>query len=159
MALLTIGELEVLVREPVDPADAFALWNIDAASLIVSDTAGHPEWTIAGETAAPARARVIAQQLAKRAYLNPEAERSFNTGPIGAVTVEDYARTLELTPAELEYLLAIKAESVIDTSDGLIFVLSTHNRPVGVQRAVVLNDSAGSPIIYANEFDTAYGAL
>lgn len=101
--LLTMAELRTWTRREIADDDAFALAVIDAASLKVRQAASQPDWTI--DTVVPA-ARLIAIQLAKRTYLNPDAViAEGGIGPIGGDRyIEDFARTLELTDLEREDL-------------------------------------------------------
>lgn len=116
--LITIQELADWSRREIEPDDAFAIKVVAAASLVVSEAAQHPEWTRTGETAAPPRAKLICAMLAKRTFLNPDAVvREGSIGPVGGDTVvEDFARTLELTAAELATL-----QGFIGTGDGAVF--------------------------------------
>lgn len=111
--MLSPATLALIAREePLSDPD-YADYCIESASYLVADEGNHPEWIGLDATGAtvpvvPARRRVvmIAEQLAKRAYLNPDAiVAEGNIGPIGGDrTVEDFARTFEFTPAEQEYL-------------------------------------------------------
>lgn len=147
-ALLTVGELSVWVRETLDPADDFAQTIINSASLVVVETAGHPEWT---RDTAPARARLIAAQLAKRTYLNPDAVVRSNVGPLGEATVEDFARTLELTAAERAELIALRPEG--DPSAGSLFVVNLGGPVVVESDTIYLSDSAGTLLAYHDPND------
>lgn len=104
--LLTIAELAVWARTEIPADDPFALVVIDAASLKVREAAKQPDWTAA---TVPATARLIAIQLAKRTYLNPDAViAEGGIGPIGGDRyIEDFARTLELTDLERADLEAL----------------------------------------------------
>lgn len=106
-ALLTVTDLSVWTRTTITSDDEFALAVVDGASLLVAETAGHPEWTIG---TVPPRAKLIAILLAKRTYLNPDAISASNVGPIGERVVEDFARTMELTEAEIEALQALQGD-------------------------------------------------
>lgn len=152
--LITLAELDVWIPdETLDVNNARAKIVISAASLLVCETAGHPEWT---PLTAPGRAILITTQLAKRAYLNPDAERSFSLGPLGGSTVEDYARTLELTPYERGILEGYNpAGTPEEQAAGFIFSLGTYNRRVGIASSVVLNDTSGSGLLYAVEGETS----
>jgi len=111
--LFPASTLEMLVREqPLDDA-AYGDYCIVNASVIVANRAYRLDWV--GLDAdeldvpvipAPRRAVMIAEQLAKRAYQNPDAiVAEGGIGPIGGDrTVEDFARTFELTDEEKEYL-------------------------------------------------------
>lgn len=136
--LLDRAMLGLLVDERPEPADPErADYFIQAASIVVADLAGHPDWlglnadggevetnqiteagvvmTVDGVVPAPRRAVMIAEQLAKRAYENPNAVVAEGSlGPIGGDRIiEEYARTLEPTPAELAYLEEIRATTGI----------------------------------------------
>lgn len=109
--LLTVAQLAIWARTSIEDDDEFALAVVDAASLVVADRAKHMDWIeiIAPATArvaAPSRAVLIAIQLAKRTFLNPDAViAEGGIGPIGGDRfVEDFARTLELTSVEGEEL-------------------------------------------------------
>jgi hypothetical protein len=96
---LTVAELATWTRQEIVADDPFALVVIDAASLRVREAASQPTWTLAD---IPKSARLIAIQLAKRTYLNPDAiVAEGGLGPIGGDRfIEDFARTLELTEYE-----------------------------------------------------------
>lgn len=119
--LITIQELAIWARREIEPDDTFATTVISAASLVVAETAQHPEWTRTGLTAAPPRAKLICATLAKRTYLNPDAVvREGSVGPIGGDTVvEDFARTLELTEAEIATLQGFVGEGTGAVYSGL----------------------------------------
>lgn len=97
--LLSITELATWTRQVIADDDPFALAVISAASLRVREVASQPDWTL---LTAPPSARLIAIQLAKRTYLNPDAVvAEGGLGPIGGDRfIEDFARTLELTEYE-----------------------------------------------------------
>lgn len=120
--LITIQDLNGWIpgRE-IEPDDTLATNVISAASLVVSETARHPEWTRTGATAAPARAKLICVLLAKRTYLNPNAVvREGSIGPIGGdAYVEDLVRTMELTEAEIATLQGFIGDGTGSTVGGL----------------------------------------
>lgn len=107
IALITKPQLAVVARESISPTDAFADWVIQAASLVVMETAMHLDWT-AGT--APDMAKLICMKLAVRTYLNPDAVISDTIGPISETKVADYARTLELTKQEIASLVALQGD-------------------------------------------------
>lgn len=103
-SLVTIASLAVWCQQEIEDDDAFAIKVVNAASIVVRNEAQHPEWTLAGGTAAPAQAILIAEMLAKRTYLNPDAVTRSSVGPLSETTLDDFARTLELTDAEKDVL-------------------------------------------------------
>lgn len=114
--LFPLSTLELLARESPLLDEAYGEYCRESASVIVADRAAHLDWIgIASDGSqvlvvpAPRRAVMIAEQLAKRSYLNPDAiVAEGGIGPIGGDrTVEDFARTFELTEAEEIYLEAI----------------------------------------------------
>ena len=122
---------------------------IQAASVIVADAAARPDWlgvapdgTDIGVVPAPRRAVMIAEQLAKRSYLNPNAVvAEGSVGPIGGDrTIEDFARTFELTEIEAEYLAEVKRTTgIVDAGSGTggLWVLQIENRPYGADWATI----------------------
>ena len=135
--IVTLSDLDKWV--PIDAdQEPLAQVNLDAASLVVTDTAGHPEWTT---TTAPARARLIAVQLAKRAFLNPNAIVRSAVGPLSEAQVEDYARTLEPTEAEREYLLSLRPDA--GSGGGSLFTLSLAGSAAYVPDTIYVTDLSG----------------
>lgn len=140
MPLLDLNTLGLLVDEqPVLNPDRGMYW-INGASVIVADIAGHPDWLgldVDGANilpvAAPRRAAMIAEQLAKRAYENPNAVVAEGSlGPIGGDRmVEEYAKTLEPTEWERAYLEEIRAISGLTPTapGGSLWVLQMEVRP------------------------------
>ena len=138
--LLTAATLGLLADEQPDLENAaYGTYCIQAASVLVADAAGHPDWIGVSASggdmipvAAPRRAVMIAEQLAKRSYLNPNAvTREGNVGPIGGdTTIEDFARTFEFTPLEAAYLAEQKALSPLVATTGTgLWVLNIEVRP------------------------------
>jgi len=97
MTLLTVSEMSVWTRQEIDPADAWALTVVAAASDVVRAAARQPTWTRA---TAPVRARQIASHLAARTFTNPGSVSSEGLGPISERRVEELSRALHLTEAE-----------------------------------------------------------
>lgn len=114
---------------------------LDAASLVVRDTASQPTWT---DLTAPDRAKLITVQLAKRTYLNPDAVTSENVGPMGERRVEDFARTLELTAAETAELVKLAPADVLASQAGGLWIQPMANRPNAPDSTVYVTDSGGS---------------
>lgn len=144
--MLTIATLAVITREEIAADDLFALWVIESASLTVADEAKHLDWIAADDpVAAPARATLIAQGLAKRTYLNPDAiVGEGGVGPIGGDRyVEDYARTLELTQVERDILADMAGDGAAGGQSGL-WTQSTENIP----------QPRGDQTIYAPDVDS-----
>ena len=142
MPLLTLGELRTWTRESIPDGDEFALAVIDAASLVVSSAARHPEWDVA---TAPSIARLIAAQLAKRTYLNPNAVAAEGSiGPIGGDRfVEDFARTLELTPVELASLEGLWPAGA--SKGGGLWTMTTEREPMTpASGTIFVPDDSGS---------------
>lgn len=143
MDLLTLDELRTWTRRTIADADPFATAVISAASLKVLNECNNPvEWVDVSTT--PAMARMIAVQLAKRTYLNPDAiVAPGGVGPIGGDRyVEDFARTLELTESELETLA--KLEGVTTQGEQSGFWVLQVGEPEGVDPILYLRDSDGS---------------
>lgn len=147
-ALLTLGDLGIWVRETISGTDEFAITVVNAASLVVVEAAGHPEWTLG---TAPPRARLIAQLLAKRTYLNPDAVVRSSVGPLGESIVEDFARTLELTPAERLELEELGGTA--PTTSGEMFFLNLGGTPTTESTEIYLADSEGQLLLYQDEGD------
>lgn len=135
--LLTAATLALIAREDPLQDPNYATYCIESASWLVADETGHNDWLgLAGDgtsipvVAAPRRAVMIAEQLAKRAYLNPDAiVQEGGVGPIGGDrTVEEFARTFEFTDAELEYLQSV---ALGKTKGGGLWTQPTENLPVG----------------------------
>lgn len=104
--LLTRADLAIWIQGDIED-EAFADVVISAASELVCVTAQQPTWTIAN---APIRARQIAAALAARSYKNPDS--ALVEGSVGALSgdrlVEDLARFLHLTNAEIDELVAMQ---------------------------------------------------
>ncbi len=144
MALLTMSELRVWVRRPSLPdTDEFGLAVIAASSLVVSEECGFPvpEWT---PTTAPAIARQVAIQLAKRTFLNPDAVvAEGGIGPIGGDRfIDDFARTLELTAAEKAQLARIDGN--VSASEQGLWVQRIDPADADYDSIVYVYDSSGS---------------
>lgn len=143
--LLTIADLSVWVRDTLDATDEFAHRIIAGASLVVRETAGHPEWTVA---TVPARAHLIACLLAKRSYQNPDAVVRSGVGPLSEAIVEDYARTMELTPAEKAELQEIGGQSPSGGGGGEIYFMNLGGADPVETDTRYLMDSNGVPLLY-----------
>src|SRR5690349_9781314 len=111
--LFPLETLELLAKEQPLADVPYGEYCRSAASIIVANRSLSYGWIgldanelDAPVVPAPRHAVMIAEQLAKRAYTNPDAiVASGSIGPIGGDrTVEDFARTFELTPAEAAYL-------------------------------------------------------
>jgi hypothetical protein len=118
--LLDLETLALVARQEPLTNVPWATYCINAASVIVADTANHSDWLGLDAdgveipvVAAPRRAVMIAEQLAKRAYLNPDAiVAEGSIGPIGGDRmIEEFARTFELTETEKATLAAIAADA------------------------------------------------
>jgi hypothetical protein len=107
-SLVSVSELAVWCRQDIDSGDQFALTVLEAASLLVRDAAGHPEWTAA---TAPARAKLICALVAKRTYTNPDQEIATSVGPISSRVLDEAAAGMKLTEQEITELAAIGAET------------------------------------------------
>lgn len=141
--LLDLARLIILARKDIAPDDEFAQWCMEGASIVVADRAGRWDWLgVTDETGAapaplaapPARAVMIAEQLAKRSYLNPDsivAEGAI--GPIGGDRyVEELSRFMELTEEEASYLDGVAGGSGggnLPAGVGVMGVIRTENRP------------------------------
>ena len=143
--LITVAELALWARETIDPADPYANLVVNAASLVVRDTAEHPEWTAAGETAAPDRAKLITAIIAKRAWINSEGiVAEGGMGPLGGDRyIEEVARGMlfEMTEAERETL-----EGFITVAAGStgLWTMTISNGPLEMQGPTYAFDSSGS---------------
>lgn len=146
--LLTPETLGLLVDEVDALANAaYGDYCIQAASVLVADAAGHPDWigvasdgTSMTPVVAPRRAVMIAEQLAKRAYKNPDAIVSEGSvGPIGGDrTVEDFARTFEFTPTEAAYLEQVKLDTgLVGTTRPALWTLEIEVRPYSPRWATI----------------------
>lgn len=140
--LLAVSELAVWARQEIADDDAFALAVIDAASLKTRTAAKQPTWDVA---TIPAEARLVCIQLAKRTFLNPDAVVSEGgIGPIGGDRyVEDFARTLEFTDAELA-TLADASGSAAAAGNGLWVQPTSNGEMLSLDRDVYLFDDSGS---------------
>ena len=149
MLLLDRETLGLLVSEDPLVNPEFADYVIQGASVMVSDAAGRPDWLgIAADgsdidpVAAPRRAVMIAEQLAKRSYQNPDSIiTEGNIGPIGGDRkVEDFARAFEFTPVEQAYLDDINLRTGIVDNGGVsgVWTLGFEVRPsYGVDWATI----------------------
>lgn len=105
--LVDIEELTALLRMPegslVDGSDIdpYTLLMMEGASEVVRDVAEQPDWTL--ETI-PARGRIIALWLARRAWEDEGNLARRTSGPISQSFREDGVYGLNLEPAELEWL-------------------------------------------------------
>lgn len=146
--MLTAATLALLADESPLERPAYGDYCIQAASVLVSNAAGHPDWIGVSATgadmapvAAPRRGVMIAEQLAKRSYMNPNAiVREGNIGPIGGdATIEDFARTFEPTPVEQAWLDEAKRTSGIvgGSTGGGLWTLEIENRPYAADWATV----------------------
>lgn len=140
--LLTVAELATWARTEIADDDPFANAVVDAATLVVVSQCGFPvpEWTT---SSAPPVARLITIQLAKRTYLNPDAViAEGGIGPIGGDRfVEDFARTLELTPNELAKLADVDPATA--SASGNLWVLGVDTVGHSLDE-IYLRDSDGS---------------
>lgn len=130
--LLDRDTLALVAREEPLSNVEWADYCIQAASVIVADTANHPDWLglaadgtdLGAPVAAPRRAVMIAEQLAMRSYKNPDAiVAEGSLGPIGGDRyLDEFARTFELTTAERETLEAIARDSYPAAATGLVVI-------------------------------------
>lgn len=157
--LITETELATICRLPgnVIPAAraAFATMIIDLTSGLVSDTAGHPEWT---SSTIPFRAKMIALLVAKRSYQNPDGvivEGSI--GPIGGDRVTDLqAAGLYLTEAEAADLAALRGDGTPATDPNRMWVLQVAVDQPEATTGYVFDDSGsdwGIPYVDLAETD------
>lgn len=140
-SLVKIETLAVWCQTDIDLDDEFALKVVNAASLVVRREAQHPEWTLTGATTAPADAILIAEMLAKRTYQNPDAVNRSAIGPLSESTIDDFARTLELTETEKEVLHGFWPGAVAPTPDGFWFQPLVKETPLD---EVFVGDISGS---------------
>ena len=151
--LLTVAQLAVWAQRDIDDDDEFAIVVINAASLVVAEKAWHTDWLeiIAPALArvpAPARAVLIAIQLAKRTFMNPHAIVGEGAiGPIGGDRiVEDFARTLELTLVEITELEDLRpGASQFSSGNGLWTQPISTARP-GITYATIYIPDGSDPL-------------
>lgn len=160
--LLTLEQLRLWTREPIiEPDDvAFAELVIAAATQRVSEYVAFADWLADPASKPYSAAASVAAQVARRAYLNPDQEtRTAAIGPIGGVSyLEAFASGLDLTETEMERLDKALADFGGNSGKGL-FVLSLTREPITRRQEVVLNDDAGSGIVYASADEAwRYGA-
>jgi hypothetical protein len=128
MALLTLRELEIWSRTEITTENGdLANMLIDAVTQRVLFECGNPDgWN---ELTTPAVVRSVVIPLASRSFRNIDsiaAEGSI--GPIGGDRfVEDMARALELTQAELDILHNAPGALPTATSGGRLWVLGTED--------------------------------
>lgn len=140
--LILDSTLALLVDEPTGLENPeYGAYCINAASILAAEAAGRPDWLGLGPLGediapvpAPRLAVMYAEQLAKRAYLNPNAIVSEGgIGPLGGDrTVEDFARTFEWTPSEAAYFEEVKRlTGIVDGGAGAtaLWTLEIENRP------------------------------
>jgi hypothetical protein len=140
--LITVAELAVwCLPTVIDQSDPFAALIVDAASVVVRDTAQQPTWTAEGPTAAPARAKQITASLAKRSYQNPDSEISSAIGPLSSSTVAEMARFLHLTQAEIDALSDLRPAGS-EGAAATLWVQPTNASPRS--ETVFLGDVSGS---------------
>ena len=143
MALLTIRELEVWSRIEITTENGeLANMVIDAVSQRVLKECGNPTgWD---ETTTPQIVRSVVVPVAARTFRNPDSVvAEGGIGPIGGDrVVEDMARALEFTMAELDILHNAPGALPRDSAGGRLWVL-------GLEPP----DPPPSPIIYV--FDAA----
>lgn len=138
--LVTLEELAVVIEGDVpSEREDFALMVLEAASDVVREAALRLEWTRA---TVPAAAKRVALWLARRTFLNPDAIVRSNVGPLGESTVEDFARTLELTPAERATLAVFAPEG--SGGGGSLFVQPLAAETPLVDATIYVPDSAGT---------------
>lgn len=109
--ILTLALLETAARKAPGSLteNAYAVFVVQEASAVVTDKARHPEWEDdASPVAAPREAVRVAVAVAVRALLNPELETSYNVGPLGARSRDEWAYGFQLTPYELDELEALQ---------------------------------------------------
>lgn len=140
--LLSVEELAIWARQDIAVDDAFALAVIDAASLKTRSETKQWLWDL---STIPPEARLVCIQLAKRTYLNPDAIVSEGgIGPIGGDRyVEDFARTLEFTDAELA-VLSEASGAAAAAGNGLWIQPTSNGEMLGIDRDVYLFDDSGS---------------
>lgn len=148
--LLTLETLRIVAREDIADADPWALYCIDSASTLVADEAGHPDWIgfdALGNTIpvvpGPRRAVMIAEQLAMRAYKNPDAIVSEGSiGPVGGDrTLEEFARTFTFTEAEAAYLERVNEQTgITGGATGGLYTMTISNPAAILSQTIYLPD-------------------
>lgn len=174
--LILASTLALLVEEPAGLENPdYGDYCINAASVLAAQAAGRPDWLGLGPVGeaitpvpAPRLAVMYAEQLAKRAYLNPNAiVAEGGIGPLGGDrTVEDFARTFEWTPTEADYFAEVKRLTGIVDSAGSsgLWTLEIENRPYPAAWATIYLSGVdprekGWPVGMEGGLDTfAYGA-
>lgn len=104
-------------------ADPWAAEVLDKVSQMARFLGGQTieTWTLA---TAPFDVRMVALQVAKRVYSNPDQEVSTQVGPIGSRVLEAAALLMELTDSERATLTKYNSEGDPDGGGGL-WVLAT----------------------------------
>lgn len=111
-------------------ADPFAADLITKVSALVCFLGGHPNWTLdAGPDQAPIDVQMVALQVIKRSYENPEQIiQEGNIGPIGGDRYADqHALFAEFTDAERATLIKYNPDGDPDAgaTQGQLFVIPT----------------------------------
>lgn len=159
--LVTLDALRVWTRDPIQgEADvAFAEEVIEAVKIRIEEELDFPDWLETADHAGTRSARQVAMQVARRAYLNPNQEtRAGDLGPLGGASyLDDFARGLELTEAEVERLASIAGKHNDSANSGFgVLSIQRADPVVGARRAgrdIYLTTSRGSEIPYASEED------
>lgn len=144
MALLTLDELSLWSRTPITTENGLlATMVIDAVTSRVLFECGSPTWD---HLTAPSVVRSVVIPLASRSFRNLDSiVAEGGIGPIGGDRyVEDMARALELTDAELAILHnAPGATAPPNSEGGEMWVLGITD-PVPETNIIYVFDAAGS---------------
>lgn len=119
--------------------DPWAGEVISKVSQLVQFLAGQPTWTL---TTAPFDARMVALQIAKRTYQNPDQEVSSNTGPIGSRVLDVAALLMELTPTERLTLTKYNVNGDPNSAGEGIWVMGTTRGPVETNTVLFVPDDS-----------------
>lgn len=149
--IVNIGDLSIVTRETIAPADPFALWVLDTASEIVRSAASQPTWDA---LTSPPRARQICVHLAARSYTNPDSVTRETVGPLGESRVEALATALHLTETERQELASLAPAAAKQRASGGLYVQplggTTQVTTLQVGDPIYLLDSSGTPFpVYA----------
>lgn len=116
--LVVLSELEAVLKVPQGSleGDEYTRLMMEGATAVVRDTAQQPHWVLTvsgpGDIAAPARARFIALELAKRAWQDQGNLIRRTTGPISLSFRENGVYGLDLKPSEEEWLEGHRGDGV-----------------------------------------------
>lgn len=109
-------------------ADPFALDLITKVSELICFIGGHPDWTLdPGEDQAPIDVQMVALQVIKRSYENPEQIIQETTGPLSQRVADVQALFADLTEFERKVVAKYNPDGdpTIPGDGGEVFVMPT----------------------------------